>query len=91
MAKKRVYEFDLPIELEGIQLALGIDFMHRSAWWGRIPLEIRNRALNARSEFGGKFVLTREDLDSIDDATLREITNMANKAWHYEEVPDVPA
>lgn len=85
MAKKRVYEFDLPIELEGIQLALGIDFMRRSAWWHSIPLEIRNRALNARNTFGEKFVLTREDLDSIDDTTLREITNMANKPWHYEE------
>lgn len=90
MARHRVYDFELPRVSEGGELSLAIFYLksHKDIW-SRLPLDIRNRALNAQSTLGGKFVLEAKDLDRIDDDTLNKLSLVVDWPWHWEE--DKPA
>ena len=64
---KRVYDFELPVTLSGIQDSVAVSDLQEAGLWGQVPADLQRRLLAADSWFSGGAVVTEVELNELPD------------------------
>jgi len=65
---KRSYEFDIPVHINGFYAGFVPSKLAEANLWNPLPNSVQDK-MNDAATHGTELVLTKEDLDSIDDHT----------------------
>lgn len=78
----RVYEFQLPYTISGIQDSVGIDDLQSAGLWDQIPAGLQAKLNAGDGWFSGGVEVTQADLDELPDAVWTFIAGKLNLQWH---------
>lgn len=82
---KRVYHFKLPYTIQAVYLHYGIGQLKKEGAWAKLPKKLQTSWERAEASWHS-VIVTKEDIDSIDDATWKSIANKLN--LKYDEVTE---
>lgn len=78
---KRRYHFQLPYFVPGMYISMGRDQLVAEGVWNKLPKKFRAK-LDAATWWSGVNI-TKEDCDSIDDASWKKIAAKLGLKWEY--------
>jgi len=78
----RVYDFDLPYTISGIQDSVGISDLQSAGLWDKIPTDLQAKLEAGDSWFSSGVSITKADLDELSDPVWNYIAAQLNLPWH---------
>lgn len=82
----RVYDFDLPYTISGIQDEVGIERLQVAGLWNDqdIPADLQQRMSSGEGLFGNGATITQQDLNRLSDRAWAYIAQQLGLQWHTE-------
>jgi hypothetical protein len=78
---KRIYHFDLPHMISGVQDTFGVNELQSDGMWPKIPADVQRKMLAGESWFGPGVSVTQADLDELPDDVLAYVANKLDLKW----------
>lgn len=78
----RIYDFQLPYQISGLQDSVGISDLQDAGLWDEIPVNIQQKLQSGSGLFANGVEVTQADLDDLPDAVWAFIASKLNLQWH---------
>lgn len=86
MSKVRVYNFALPAHFGSWQVWAGMKIHGGNPAWKKLPTDFRQRIEHVAETAGSELLVTKDDLDKLDDATWGEVAQVFGLPYEYMEL-----
>ena len=77
----RVYQFQLPYQISGIQDSVGIGDLQDAGLWDNVPPAVQTKLNDGAGWFSGGCEVTKADLDELPDDVWAFIATKLGLAW----------
>ena len=84
---KRIYHFQLPYSVSGIEIALASGEINNSGILPKLPKDLQSKITNAENAWSG-VTITKEMCDEVDDKTWAELAKLMGLQWSFSKVHD---
>jgi hypothetical protein len=80
----RVYDFELPYTISGIEAEIGVGNIQTAGYWNvaDIPQDLQDRMTAGEGLFGNGATISKDDIDRISDRAWKYIAAQLNLSWH---------
>jgi hypothetical protein len=85
--RPRTYNFDLPVQLSGLELEAIVDNVKAAGKWDEVSAHLQQALTDGAGLFGPGAMVTSAELDDLPDDLWVPIADQLNLSWTHGSAP----